>query len=200
MFVRLALTVALLACSLLACPPFASPALADDALWALLKKPGHVVLLRHSNAPGQVQESNDMNFKDCSIQRNLNDSGREQARAMGVAIEKLALARRIVITSPYCRASETADLAFGAHQVNEVLSITPFTGRDTMEAAAVALRSFLTRLPPAGSNYVLITHSLNMVGVGLPDVGEGDSVVIRPDGSNWTVVAQIKADEWKDLR
>ena len=49
---------------------------ADEETWALLKKPGHVVLLRHSNAPGQVQESNDMDFKNCAIQRNLDADGR----------------------------------------------------------------------------------------------------------------------------
>jgi hypothetical protein len=140
------------------------------------------------------------NEYDCSVQRNLSAAGREQAQAINVAIERLQLARRIVITSPYCRASETAALAFGAYQVNDVLSITPFTGRDTTDAAATALRSFLARTPPSGTNVFLVTHSLNMVGVGLPDVGEGDSVVIRPDGSGWTVVGQVRADEWAGLR
>ena len=37
MLVRLVLTAALLAC-----PLFAPPAFANDALWALLKKPGHL--------------------------------------------------------------------------------------------------------------------------------------------------------------
>ena len=60
----------------LCCAPAAQAA--DDA-WVLLKKPGHIVLLRHSNAPGIVPESNDMNFKDCSIQRNLDAEGRAQA-------------------------------------------------------------------------------------------------------------------------
>ena len=58
---------------LFACP--ATHALAADDVWALLRKPGHVVLLRHSNAPGSQTESNDMNFKDCSIQRNLDADG-----------------------------------------------------------------------------------------------------------------------------
>ena len=52
----------------------------DDAMWALLKTPGHVVLLRHSNAPGATPEPYGIDLKNCAIQRSLDDDGRAQAR------------------------------------------------------------------------------------------------------------------------
>src|ERR1044071_998666 len=104
MFVRLVLAV------VLACAFFAVPARADDALWALLKKPGHVVLLRHSNAPGQVPESNDMDFKNCAIQRNLDADGRAQAGRIGDAFRKHGIKQVRLVSSIYCRALDTARL------------------------------------------------------------------------------------------
>ena len=66
---------------------------ADEEVWALLKKPGHIVLLRHSNAPGQVPESNDMDFKNCAIQRNLDADGRAQAGRIGNEFRKRGFKR-----------------------------------------------------------------------------------------------------------
>ena len=73
--------------------PCRAPAAAED-VWALLKKPGHIVLLRHSNAPGSVPESNDMDFKNCSIQRNLDADGRAQAGRIGNEFRKHRIASR----------------------------------------------------------------------------------------------------------
>ena len=105
-FARLALCglFALLACQ---APPAAA---SDDEVWALLKKPGHIILLRHSNAPGNVAESNDMNFKDCSIQRNLDAEGRAQAARIGNEFRKHEISSVRLVSSQYCRAVDTAKL------------------------------------------------------------------------------------------
>ena len=107
---------------LFACP--ATHALAADDVWALLKKPGHVVLLRHSNAPGSQTESDDMNFKDCSIQRNLDAAGKAQAARIGDAFRKRGIAKLQLIASQYCRAIETAKLTkLGPVSENPVLNL-----------------------------------------------------------------------------
>jgi histidine phosphatase superfamily protein (branch 1) len=104
--VRVTLLAAALAISGFGSVAFA----ADDDPWALLKKPGHIVLLRHSNAPGQVPESNDMDFKNCSIQRNLDADGRAQAGRIGDAFRKHGITKATLLSSQYCRAMETARL------------------------------------------------------------------------------------------
>jgi len=81
-----------------------------DELWALLKKTDYIVLLRHSTAPGSVPESNDMNFKDCSIQRNLDEAGRAQAARIGDAFRKHNIYSVRLYSSQFCRAMDTAKL------------------------------------------------------------------------------------------
>jgi hypothetical protein len=86
------------------------PALAADDMWPLLKQRGHIVLLRHSNAPGSVPESNDMDFKNCAIQRNLDAKGRAQAGRIGDAFRKHAITEATLLSSQCCRAMATARL------------------------------------------------------------------------------------------
>ena len=45
-----------------------------------LAKPGRVLMLRHAEAPG-VGDPSGFRLDDCATQRNLDDSGRRQARA-----------------------------------------------------------------------------------------------------------------------
>jgi hypothetical protein len=64
---------------------------ADDSneAWAALVKGGHVAVIRHGNAPpGYGSDPPGFRFDDCKTQRNLDDIGREQARALGEAFRK----------------------------------------------------------------------------------------------------------------
>ena len=81
------LAVCLLALSLVITPDVA----ADDSkeAWAALAKGGHVALIRHGNAPpGYGGDPPGFKLDDCATQRNLDERGREQARALGEAFRK----------------------------------------------------------------------------------------------------------------
>ena len=68
-----------LAVSLLMAPAVAADE-AGDA-WAALAKGGHVVLIRHGNAPpGYGGDPPGFKISDCSTQRNLDELGRDQQR------------------------------------------------------------------------------------------------------------------------
>lgn len=99
---------ALLAIGVLAAP--VALAAEDDATWAPLKQPAHILLLRHSNAPGSTPEPYGINLKDCSIQRSLDDDGRAQARRIGDAFRKHGIKSVRLYSSQFCRALETARL------------------------------------------------------------------------------------------
>ena len=86
---------------------------ATEAGWALLREGGHVVLLRHANAPGSGEPAN-FDITKCATQRNLSDRGRQQARRIGALFAARAAPVDAVLTSNYCRCAETARLAFGA--------------------------------------------------------------------------------------
>lgn len=73
-----------LAISLIITPGLA----ADDSkeAWAALVKGGHVAVIRHGNAPpGYGGDPPGFKIDDCKTQRNLDELGREQARALGEA-------------------------------------------------------------------------------------------------------------------
>src|SRR5256886_14241517 len=91
-----------------------------DAVWAALHTPGAVVVLRHSYAPGGFDPP-EPRLDDCSTQRNLDDNGRAQARRIGEAFRKNAIAVGLVLSSPRCRCLDTARLAFGQAQSWEPL-------------------------------------------------------------------------------
>ncbi|PYO02890.1 MAG: histidine phosphatase family protein [Candidatus Rokuibacteriota bacterium] len=107
------LTLAWIAVPLAVSLPFgvnAQPA--ADPLWDALRAPGAVVVLRHSFAPGGFDPP-DAKLDDCSTQRNLDESGRSQARKVGEAFRQQGIAVGAVLSSPRCRCLDTARLAFG---------------------------------------------------------------------------------------
>ena len=76
---------------------FISPGLAaaePDEAWAALVKGGHVAAIRHGDAPpGYGGDPPSVRLDDCKTQRNLDEMGREQARALGGGISHARRAR-----------------------------------------------------------------------------------------------------------
>ena len=77
--------------------------------WAALANGGHVVLIRHGNAPGTGDPAG-VKIDDCKTQRNLDDGGREQSRVLGKAFRDRGVRVTRVLSSPWCRCMETARL------------------------------------------------------------------------------------------
>ena len=63
----------------------ASPAHADETTWALLKKGGQIVLVRHGLTDPGVGDPPGFALEDCKTQRNLSDAGRQEAQRLGAA-------------------------------------------------------------------------------------------------------------------
>ena len=171
---------------LFACP--ATHALAADDVWALLRKPGHVVLLRHSNAPGGQTEPNDMNFKDCSIQRNLDAGGKAQAARIGDAFRKHGIAKLQLIASQYCRAIDTARLT-GLGPVNEsaVLNLVYVADLFAKNAALKNGVELIRKIPP-NQLTMLVTHVGNIQAIASTSVESGEMVVVHLDKSGGIAV------------
>ena len=104
-FWLLALTFAALAFS-----NGSATATSEEAAWNALRA-GGIALFRHANAPG-VGDPPGMRLDDCSTQRNLDEDGRIQARRIGDAFRSRNIQMGAVLASQWCRATETAQLAF----------------------------------------------------------------------------------------
>ena len=183
MFVRTVLAVALLSCPLLT-----SPALANEALWGLLKKLGYIVLLRHSNAPGQVQESNDMNFKDCSIQRNLDDAGRAQAGRIGNEFRKRGFKQVRLISSLYCRAMDTAKLTkLGPVTPHPMLNQVFMADILGMRQAGSNGRELLKSVSK-GKLAILVSHVTNIQAIAGVQLDSGQMAVVHLNAAGEVVV------------
>lgn len=99
------------------CLAMALPASAND--WDALDQPGAVAIMRHALAPGTGDPA-DFELDDCSTQRILSDAGRDQARRIGAAFRERGITFDRVLTSQWCRTTETAELPISdrwkAHQ------------------------------------------------------------------------------------
>ena len=81
----------------------------DQELWRALKDNGAVVLIRHALAPG-FGDPNHFMIGNCSSQRNLNNSGRDQARKIGILFRVHEVKKADLNSSEWCRCLETAQL------------------------------------------------------------------------------------------
>jgi len=184
---RLAVALVLFAGALLA----AQAASASEDLWALLKKPGHLVLLRHAKAPGVLEEPPGIDLRNCAIQRNLDDEGKAQARRIGGAFRSHGIRQVRLLSSQFCRTLETARL-MGLGKVEEFKLINYFNFNDETRAQIEAektvahMRTMKTRPLP-----VLVTHISNIKAVTGITPDSGEMIVVRFEAGKLAVAGRI---------
>lgn len=151
---------------------------ASDPGWQALSRPGTAAIMRHAIAPGTGDPAN-FRLEDCSTQRNLDERGRDQARAIGAAIRAAGVQIDRVLTSQWCRCRETAEL-LGLGPVEEMPALNSFfADRSTREAQTRLLRDFLVTLPD-DQRVVLVTHQVNITALTGRGVSSGEVFVLRP--------------------
>lgn len=160
----------------------------DNAMWALLKTPGHVVLLRHSNAPGATPEPYGIDLKNCAIQRSLDDDGRAQARRIGDAFRKHGIPRVRLLSSQFCRALETARLTklgpvAGLPALNQVVLADLNGMRETADKTAKYMKSI-----PAEQLTVLVSHVTNILAIAGVNLSSGEMAVVHIDAAGAVAV------------
>lgn len=172
-------------------------------LLAALRTGGLVVYFRHADTGPATLEPDSMRSERCETQRNLNDNGRAQAREIGAQFRRLGIPVGKVLSSRFCRCTETAQLAFGRHEPAQVL-----TGvrrgpehEEARRAASAGLRALLATAPPAGENTVLVSHGFNLIDLeGLYLSTQGEAAVYRPDGrGGYRLLARVLPDAWAGM-
>lgn len=147
---------------------------------ALLKEPGHVAILRHALAPG-TDDPPGFRLEDCATQRNLNETGRQQARALGERIRAAGVEVDQIYSSQWCRCLETAEL-MAVGEVKPLPDLNSVYGRHRVHEAqrTANMRAFLKRLDPNNST-VLVTHFANIYALTRQSASSGGGVVLRVD-------------------
>jgi broad specificity phosphatase PhoE len=190
---RAALAVSAILLALFALP--AAPHAQADA-WQLLRQPGHVVFMRHSDAPGAGGFGDPPGFRleDCATQRNLSDEGRAHARRTGEAFAKHAVAFDRVLTSPWCRCKETAQLATG-REAETLAPLSNLVGRSEHRDEQVkALKAYLAGLG-ASTRALFVTHGIVINALTGIQPAPGEMVIVKPGtGGEPTVVGRLKVD------
>jgi len=161
--------------------------------WSALRN-GDVVLFRHAEAPG-IGDPPGMRLDDCSTQRNLDDTGRRQARRIGERLRReRGIAVSAVITSEWCRARETAALAFPAMQARADSAFNSlFSNRSREPEQTERARALLLAWRGPGM-LVVTTHQANISALTGIATASGEGVVMRAQRGALTVVGTLPVD------
>lgn len=161
----------------------------DPALLKSLREGGYVLYLRHASTDSTQKDAPAMtNFEDCAKQRNLNEKGRGEARAIGEHVKRLRIPVGEVLASPLCRTMETARLAFGRAKADQ-----------TVRNAELLKKTFAA-FQGRGANLAIASHAIPMHD-DIKGLAEGEMAVVKPGGPlGFSIVGRIRADEWAKLK
>ncbi|SMX40880.1 histidine phosphatase family protein [Maliponia aquimaris] len=156
--------------------------------WEALGQPGAFVLMRHAQAPGTGDPAGFV-LGDCATQRNLDDAGRAQARAIGAAFRAQGIVFDVVLTSQWCRCLETAELLdLGPVEVVPAFDsfFAEFSDREarTAEARMVLEARRDERL-------IVVTHQVNISALTGRGTRSGEALVVRRGGDGLEVLGSI---------
>jgi phosphohistidine phosphatase SixA len=163
------------------------PGLAQANDWNAFSEPGAIAIMRHALAPGTGDPVN-LTIGDCSTQRNLDERGRVQARAIGAALRERGITFDAVLSSQWCRTRETAEL-LGLGPVTEAQPLNSFF-RDfsTKDQQTSQTRDLIAETE---GRLMLVTHQVNISALTGQSTRSGEVLIIRPTENGAEVLGSI---------
>lgn len=161
----------------------------SDSGWSSLQD-GSVVLFRHANAPGGGDPQG-FQLGDCRTQRNLDEVGRAQARRIGEQFRRHGVKVGAVLTSQWCRARETAELAFPGMARDDSSFNSFFDDRSREPAQTAQALATLRRWRGPGV-LVVTTHQGNISALTGSGAASGEGVVVRPTPTGVDVLVRLQ--------
>lgn len=178
------------------------PATAD--IIQQLRGGGYVLFMRHGNSDiSHTDRLPKVDLNDCSTQRPLTKEGRKIAAYVGNEIRKAGIPLGEIISSPMCRAKDSALAAFGPNFTVDYLLMYTSNMSDKEKAPVLEMTRELLSRPVQGKvNRVLVAHAPNLMDIfGYFPKPEGIIVVIKPmGGKNFKYIASIAPAQWKSIR
>ncbi len=165
-----------------------------------LQSGGYVIYIRHAQTEKDYADQVSAEMGNCSTQRTLSEAGWEEARAIGAAFMVHQIPVGKVISSEYCRAWQTADLAFGRYLKSPALNFEPAEEYSDAQFSAMRERTlpYLSTLPDQGLNTVVVGHDDPFeAATGTYPEPMGVAFVVKPDGSGgFEIVGNIAPNDW----
>ena len=156
-----------------------------------MKFGGHILMIRHALAPGSGDPPN-FKIGDCSTQRNLDDSGRTQARSIGIWLRTNEIKSARIYSSQWCRCLETANLIH-LGPVHELAALNSFYQKiEDREPNLRAINQFISQQPADGKLIILVTHFVTIAAIADISVSSGEGVLLElQKNMPYTVVGRL---------
>jgi phosphohistidine phosphatase SixA len=200
-----AVTLLIAAMAFASCNTAKAETLSGVSLVQHLRQGGYVILMCHTHSPVETPDKGVTDADNAKLERQLDETGRSTARAMGEAIKKLHVPIGGVLSSPTYRALETVRFAaLGPARIYAELG----DGGQSMSIDAVAgqadwLRKRVAERPKPGSNTIIVTHMPNIQAAfsrDAADLTDCEALVFRPSGhGKGELVAKLKIEDWPGL-
>jgi phosphohistidine phosphatase SixA len=182
------------------------PGIEGQALVDALRRGGYQIYFRHAATDwsqyDQVSKAGDWTSCDPAKMRQLSESGRQTAAAIGDALRTLGIPIGQVLASPYCRTVETARIM----KLGPVTTTTDIMNMRVAQyfggssAIAERTRRRLSMIPRPATNTVLVAHGNVLVTATEFYPQEAEAIVFRPQGNGtFAFVGRILPQEWTQL-
>ena len=155
-----------------------SPSSATEAAWARLAQGGYTILLGYSRTPGGGEPLRP-DIGDCDKRNSLTDRGIQESRRIGMRFAARAVSINVVYAGEFCRALETAELAFGSSNIETRAYLNSIVGGADPDFIPPELITAVEDFYGAG-NQLMVTHPalINAISGTIPR--QGEAVIIAP--------------------
>ncbi len=164
-----------------------------------IKKGGYVIYIRHASTEKDYADQVTAEVNNCSTQRVLSEKGWREAKEIGNAFKRLDVPVGKVISSEYCRAWKTADLAFSKYEKSAKLNFEKAENY-TAEQTATMKNNVAPMLSqkPQNKNTVIVAHDDPFeAATGIYPDPMGVTYIIEPMGEKgFKIVGHIGPNDW----
>jgi broad specificity phosphatase PhoE len=171
------------------------------AVLKLLGAGGYVIVFRHGATHADQADTDPLNLDDVAKQRQLNDTGRADARAVGEVFKAAGIPIGKSYSSRFQRAVETARL-IGGKEPQATLDVTEgglVVSPNENNRRTQALRALVATTPDPGTNTLIVTHKPNILdafGKDWFEIKEGEASIFKPATGKYMMVARVQIAQW----
>ena len=171
------------------------------AVLKLLGAGGYVIVFRHGATHADQADTDPLNLDDVAKQRQLNDTGRADAKAVGEVFKAAGIPIGKSYSSRFQRAVETARL-IGGKEPQTTLDITEgglVVSPNENNRRTQALRALVATPPDPGTNTLIVTHKPNILdafGKDWFEITEGEASIFKPANGKYVMVARVQIIQW----